>query len=61
VPPTVTVNDSQKAKSLLGATLRPVEQTIRDCVESAIELGLITPQIAQVPQPAEATAQAARL
>jgi len=45
-PPT-TVSDSKKAKALLGVTLRPAEETIRDCVESAIELGLVTVQLAQ--------------
>jgi hypothetical protein len=64
--PNDTINDSKKAKSLLGATLRPVEETIRDCVESAIELGLIVPQIvpaaATTPQVMEdATTQTARL
>ena len=38
------VNDCKKAKSVLGATIRPVEQTIRDVVETSIELGIITPQ-----------------
>ena len=38
-------NDSKKAKSLLGASLRPVEETIRDVVETSIELGVITPTL----------------
>ena len=41
------VNDSKKAKELLGVTLRPVEETVRDCVESAVELGLISLQLLQ--------------
>ena len=36
-------HSSDKAKELLGATIRPVEETIRDLVESQIELGLIKP------------------
>jgi hypothetical protein len=43
-----TIGDSKKAKSLLGVTLRPVEETLRDCVETAIALGLITPQLKQL-------------
>ena len=39
------LNDCKKAKSVLGATIRPVEDTIRDVVESSIELGIITPQV----------------
>ncbi len=39
------LNDCKKAKSVLGATIRPVEDTIRDVVESSIELGIITPQL----------------
>ena len=38
-------NDCKKAKSVLGATIRPVEETIRDVVESSIDLGVITPQL----------------
>ena len=38
-------NDCKKAKSVLGATIRPVEDTIRDVIESQIELGVITPQL----------------
>ena len=41
-----TVNDCKKAKTILGATIRPVEETIRDVVESSIELGIIEPQLA---------------
>lgn len=40
-----TLNDSKKAKSILGVTLRPVEDTIRDVVESSIELGVISPKL----------------
>ena len=39
------LNDCKKAKSVLGATIRPVEDTIRTVVESSIELGIIDPQI----------------
>ena len=39
------LNDCKKAKAVLGATIRPVEDTIRDVVETSVELGLITPQI----------------
>jgi nucleoside-diphosphate-sugar epimerase len=39
------LNDSKKAKAVLGATLRPVEETIRDVVETSIELGIITPRL----------------
>jgi len=39
------LNDCKKAKSVLGATIRPVEDTIRDLVESSIELGIIAPQL----------------
>ena len=41
-----TRNDCKKAKSVLGATIRPVEETIRDVVESSVELGIIEPQLA---------------
>ena len=40
------LNDCKKAKSVLGATIRPVEETIRDVVESSIELGIIEPKLA---------------
>jgi dihydroflavonol-4-reductase len=40
------LNASRKAKAVLGATFRPVEDTIRDVVESSIELGVITPVVA---------------
>ena len=40
------VNDCKKAKSILGATIRPVEDTIREIVETSIELGVIEPKIA---------------
>lgn len=39
------LNDCKKAKSVLGVTTRPVEETIRDVVESLIELGIIVPQL----------------
>ena len=42
---TRTLNDCKKAKSVLGATIRPVEETIRDVVETSIELGIIEPQL----------------
>ena len=38
-------NDCKKAKALLGATIRPVEETIRDVIETSIELGVITPKL----------------
>lgn len=38
-----TVNDCKKAKSMLGATIRPVEDTIRAVVETSVELGIIEP------------------
>ena len=41
------VNDCKKAKSVLGATIRPVEDTIRAVIETSIELGVIQPQIAE--------------
>ena len=40
-----TVNDCKKAKCVLGATIRPVEETIRSVVETAIELGIIKPKL----------------
>lgn len=39
------INDCKKAKSVLGATIRPVEDTIRDVVETSVELGIIKPQL----------------
>ena len=39
------VNDCKKAKSVLGATIRPVEDTIRAVIETSIELGIIEPQL----------------
>ena len=39
------LNDCKKAKDILGVTIRPVEDTIRDVVESSIELGIITPEL----------------
>ena len=41
------VNDCKKAKSILGATIRPVEDTIREIVETSIELGIIEPKLAE--------------
>ena len=41
------VNDCKKAKSVLGATIRPVEDTIRAVIETSIELGVIEPQLAE--------------
>ena len=40
------VNDCKKAKSVLGATIRPVDDTIRAVVETSIELGVIQPTLA---------------
>ncbi len=40
-----TVNHCRKAMSVLGATIRPVEDTIQAVVETAVELGVITPQL----------------
>ena len=39
------INDCKKAKSVLGATIRPVEDTVRAVVETAIELGVIQPTL----------------
>ena len=41
------VNDCKKAKSVLGATIRPVEDTIRAVIETSIELGVIEPKLAE--------------
>ncbi len=41
------VNDCKKAKSVLGATIRPVEDTVRAVIETSIELGVIEPQVAE--------------
>ena len=41
------VNDCKKAKSILGATIRPVEDTIRAIVETSIELGIMEPKLAE--------------
>ena len=38
------LNDCKKAKSVLGATIRPVEETILATVESSLELGVIKPK-----------------
>ncbi len=43
------VNDCKKAKSVLGATIRPVEDTIRAVIETSIELGIIEPKRAEAP------------
>ena len=40
-----TTNDCKKAKAVLGATIRPVEDTVCAVVESAVALGVITPQL----------------
>jgi len=42
------LNDCKKAKEFLGVTIRPVEETIRDCVETSITLGLIEPKLARL-------------
>jgi hypothetical protein len=39
------IYDCKKAKQVLGATLRPVEDTIREVIETSIDLGVITPQL----------------
>ena len=39
------VNDCKKAKRVLGATIRPVEETIRDVVETSVELGVVEPRL----------------
>ncbi len=41
------VNDCKKAKSVLGATIRPVEDTIRAVIETSIELGVIEPKLTE--------------
>ena len=41
------VNDCKKAKSVLGATIRPVEDTIRSVIETSIKLGIIEPRLAE--------------
>ena len=38
------LNDCKKARQVLGATIRPVEDTIQAVVETSVELGVITPQ-----------------
>ena len=38
-------NDCKKAKDVLGATIRPVADTVRDLVESAVALGIVTPRL----------------
>ncbi|MYD43649.1 MAG: NAD-dependent epimerase/dehydratase family protein [Gammaproteobacteria bacterium] len=45
-PKPTVVNDCKKAKSVLGATIRPVDDTIRAVVETSIELGVIEPTLA---------------
>ena len=42
------LNDSKKAASVLGATFRPVEETIRDLIETSIELGIVEPQLREL-------------
>ena len=44
-PPPAAINHSKKAVSVLGATLRPVEDTIRAVVETSVELGVIEPRL----------------
>ncbi|MYF04996.1 MAG: NAD-dependent epimerase/dehydratase family protein [Holophagales bacterium] len=44
-PPPAAINHSRKAESVRGATLRPVEDTIRDVVETSVELGIIEPRL----------------
>ena len=39
------VNDCKKAKEVLGATIRPVEDTIRAVVETSVELAIIEPRL----------------
>ncbi len=41
--PPAAFNDSRKAESVLGASFRPVEDTIRSVVETSLELGIIEP------------------
>ena len=41
------LNDCKKAKEVLGATIRPVEDTIRAVVETSVELGIIEPRLAE--------------
>jgi nucleoside-diphosphate-sugar epimerase len=43
--PMDAIYDCKKAKQVLGATLRPVEDTIREVIETSIDLGVITPQL----------------
>ena len=50
------VNDCKKAKSVLGATIRPVEDTIRAVIETSIELGVIEPRRAEAPATGTRTA-----
>lgn len=38
-------NDCKKAKSILGATIRPIEDTIRETVETSIDLGIVIPRL----------------
>ena len=45
-PESRAVNDCKKAKTVLGATIRPVEETIREVVETSVELGIIEPRLA---------------
>lgn len=43
--PPAAINHCEKAKSVLGATIRPVEDTIQAVVETSVELGVITPRL----------------
>ncbi len=44
-PRPAAINHCRKAMSVLGATIRPVEDTIQAVVETSVELGVITPQL----------------
>ena len=44
-PAPTTINDCRKAKMVLGATIRPVEDTIRAVIETSVELGIINPTL----------------
>lgn len=40
-----SLNDCKKAKALLGVTIRPAEDTIREIVETSIALGIVKPRL----------------
>ena len=44
-PRPAAINHCRKAMSVLGATIRPVEDTIQAVVETSVELGVITPRL----------------